>query len=108
MRQESRESRTCFAEKNDTQYQEEYVSDSKATAFNFVSIVTNIILIILTFTGILCVTMGTSYYSKQFDISLFSFFDCHDFVSMFNVISSELEDFEALMILGDYPFYLQA
>lgn len=75
-------------------------SNPRAGVFNFLSICINVVLIILAFTGLFTVNIGSSYYSKSIDISMASFFDGSDFISAYNIGFSEMEEMQAVLILG--------
>lgn len=82
------------------------VADPQAGIFNFLAICINVVLIILTFTDLFTINIGSSYYSKSIEISMFSFFDGSDLISTLSISSSEIEDFQAVLILGGVTFLL--
>ncbi len=91
-----------FCGKDQTTVNENNVekSDPRAGMFNFLSICINVVLIILTFTGLFTVNIGSSYYSKSIEISMASFFDGSDFISAYNMGFSEMEEMQAILILA--------
>ncbi len=90
----------CGKDQTNVNEKNEEKSDPRAGVFNFLSICINIVLIILTFTGLFTVNIGSSYFSKSIDISMASFFDGSDFISAYNMGFSEMEEMQAVLILG--------
>lgn len=68
------------------------ITNTRAVIFTVISLITELVIIILTFTDLFTVKIGNSYMSYSYDVNVFDFFDNAHMISVFAHGNSDTEE----------------